>query len=206
MLLSDLSDCVSKFATYYPHYQAKLGITKFKYNPNLFHKSDRSVAFFFTYDGSVCVAKSGLVTKKAKLLRTSSVYTTDIWNEKIEEAKTLSLMLSLILAKIRLEMSKYIAIFKYPTIFVYDALSKFQLSLTLAANLISIQHPTELLCNLIRVFQKAEFSPNDQTLSNKQIQWQTTNESWRLYKIIRFDIEKRHWERFLIIWKKSYQH
>ena len=90
--------------------------------------------------------------------------------------------------------------------FEYDALSKSQLSSTLAANLTSTQHLPEVFFDLSRAAQTVEFSPDDQTLSNKRIQWQTSDESRGLRQIIGFDIEKRHWGRYLIMRKKSCQH
>lgn len=126
------------WATYHSHYKDKLEIKEFRYNSNFFHKSDYLVASFFTCNGSTCIAKSDLVTKKAKSLKTSSVYTTDTWVEKVREAKTSSLIYNLMLSKICPAMFEYLTIFKYAAIFEYNALSKSQLSFTLIANLTSI--------------------------------------------------------------------
>lgn len=40
-----------------------------RYNPDIFYKSDHSVAFIFTYDSNGCADRLGLVAKKEELLR-----------------------------------------------------------------------------------------------------------------------------------------
>lgn len=81
------------FAIYHLHYKKEFGITK-----STKQLVTNSADFSFTCNGDTCFTSLSLVTNKEKLPRTCSIYTTDIWNEREEEAKSLSFFLRLILA------------------------------------------------------------------------------------------------------------
>ena len=111
------------FATYYPHYKKKIVsnptwifvyITTSLY---LYGLSNLLITFFFTYDDGACTAKSGLVTKKRKLSKTSLYFFSYIFQSP-------SLFFSLIILEICPTNSKCLAISKC------TALSKWQFNST----------------------------------------------------------------------------
>lgn len=67
--------------------------------------------------------------------------------ERVGEAKTLSLLLSLMLSKMRLAIPKYSTIFKVMAMFKYNALSKLELSLILASFPLLIDYSLVKLIN-----------------------------------------------------------
>lgn len=77
-LLSTLSDCIIKFATYHLNHKDKFGGNfdqNFIYIANclyfLYGWKNLSVAFFFGHNSNIQIAEPGIVTKKGKLPKTS---------------------------------------------------------------------------------------------------------------------------------------
>ena len=134
-------NCVVKFATYHLHYKdtiisnltwtfvCAIDCFYFLYGwSNLFlcDWNNLSMACFFSYNNGSCTVEPGLVTKKEEPPRIF-IYFSNL-------LQLSSLLLSLILLKMRSAMFEYILIFKCATI------SNWQLSSTLAAMIIKTDH------------------------------------------------------------------
>lgn len=110
---------INQFAIYHPHQKDKLGhltlslvcvTDNFYFVFNFYNFS--ITFFFFVNNCRACAIQLSLIVKKRELLKSSSIYTTDIWIERVREAKIPSILLSSTLSKIRLAISKYAIIFE----------------------------------------------------------------------------------------------
>lgn len=57
----------NNFTIYHLYYKEKLEMTKFRYNPNLFYKSNSLVVSIFAYNSNTCIVETGLAIKKKEL-------------------------------------------------------------------------------------------------------------------------------------------
>lgn len=78
----------------------------------LYNLRNLSMAFLFACNSSACITEPDLATKKEELSRTFSIYITDIWSERVEEAKPPFLFLSLTLFKIHLAIFEHLVMSK----------------------------------------------------------------------------------------------
>ena len=128
-----------------------------------------STASLFARDGGACATEPGLVTKKGEPPRTSLLLS--------DAFQPPSLIFSSTLSEMR------------PAMLRCAAMSAWQLSSTLAS--FSLLLTSEASFNLSRAGQTIEFSPNDQALLNKRLQWQITDKS-RGLRYVKLDPRDTH--------------